>query len=87
MGSSVSVGNCMKRQGPPPLSCPPPDTVFSTADEVAEMLRTTRAAVYARVARGQLAGVTKLGRSLLFDRRVLLEFLRDQQRAPSPRSR
>jgi excisionase family DNA binding protein len=58
-----------------------------TAEEVAELLRTSRAGIYARVARGQLSGVRKLGRSLLFEREVLLESLQDRKRAPSPRSR
>jgi len=60
--------------------------MFYTAHDVADLLRTSRPAVYARVARGQLPGVTRLGRTLLFDRAVLLEFLR-QNRAQSPRSR
>jgi hypothetical protein len=76
----------MKPGGPASLA-PTADRMFNTADEVADMLRTTRAAIYARVARGQLPGVTRVGRSLLFNRRVLIESLQDQRRAPSPRSR
>lgn len=37
-----------------------------TVDEAAELLRTTRKAVYAAAERGQLPGVVKLGRRLLF---------------------
>jgi len=34
-----------------------------TVDETAELLRTTRKAIYALVERGQLAGVRRLGAS------------------------
>lgn len=54
-----------------------------TADEVAAVLRTTRAAIYARAERGQLPGLIRDGRRLLVDRAVLLRWL-DQRRAPSP---
>ena len=57
---------------------------FLTADEVAELLRTTRKAIYAMLERGLLPGVTRIGRRLLFRRDVLLEWLR-QQSAPSPK--
>ena len=53
-----------------------------TADETAEILRTTRAGVYALAARGQLPGVTRIGRRLLVRSAVLVEWL-DQKRAPS----
>lgn len=39
-----------------------------TAGEVAAFLRTTRTAVYALVERGQLPGVVRLGRRVLFRR-------------------
>src|SRR5438552_17586381 len=40
---------------------------FITADEVAALLlRTTRKAVYVMVERGQLPGVTRIGRRILF---------------------
>ena len=55
-----------------------------TADETADLLRTTRAAVYAMAERGQLPGVTRIGRRLLVRRDVLLDWL-DQKRAPSPK--
>jgi excisionase family DNA binding protein len=55
-----------------------------TVEEVAEMLRTTRCAVYALVARDQIAGVTRIGRRVLFRSADLLEWL-DQNRAPSPK--
>ena len=54
-----------------------------TPDEVAALLRTTRKAVYAMIARGFLPGVVRLGRRVLFDRAVLLEWLAER-RALSP---
>jgi excisionase family DNA binding protein len=47
-------------------------------------LRTTRAAIYAMTERGQLPGVTRIGRRLLFRRHELIQWL-DQNRAPSPK--
>jgi excisionase family DNA binding protein len=57
---------------------------FLTGDDVAALLRTTRKAVYVMVERGQLPGVTRIGRRLLFHRDDLLDWLR-QKRAPSPK--
>jgi excisionase family DNA binding protein len=59
-------------------------SILLTADEVATVLRTTRTAVYALVARGQLPGITRIGRRVLFRRDVLIGWL-DQNRAPSPK--
>ena len=56
--------------------------VLLTADETADLLRTTRAAIYAMTERGQLPGATRIGRRLLFRRDTLLDWL-DQKRAPS----
>lgn len=39
-----------------------------TVDEVADLLRTTKKAIYLRAERGQLPGVTRLGKRLLFRR-------------------
>jgi excisionase family DNA binding protein len=55
-----------------------------TGDEVASLLRKTRKAIYAMVERGQLPGVTRIGRRLLFRRTELLDWLR-QKSAPSPK--
>jgi excisionase family DNA binding protein len=57
--------------------------VLLTADEIAELLRTTRKAVYAMAERGQLPGVTWIGRRLLVRRDALVDWL-DERRAPSP---
>jgi excisionase family DNA binding protein len=56
---------------------------FVTADELAEILRTTRISIYAKASRGQLPGVVRIGRRILFSRDALIHFL-DQNRAPSP---
>jgi predicted DNA-binding transcriptional regulator AlpA len=53
-----------------------------TASETADILRTSRAAVYAMAERGQLPGVIRLGRRLLVDSGALVDFL-NQKRAPS----
>ena len=58
--------------------------IFLTADETADVLRTSRKGVYVMVERGQLPGVTRLGRRVLIRRDDLLEWLR-QKRAPSPK--
>lgn len=56
---------------------------FLTVDETAALLRTTRKAVYAMAERGQLPGVTRIGRRLLVRADDLLDFL-DRSRTPSP---
>jgi excisionase family DNA binding protein len=49
--------------------------VFMTIAETAELLRTTPKAVYCMVERGQLAGVTRIGRRVLVNRTALLASL------------
>ena len=53
-----------------------------TPDETADLLRTSRKAVYAMAERGQLPGVTRIGRRLLVRRDALVDWL-DQKRTPS----
>src|SRR4051812_47635069 len=53
-----------------------------TVAETAEILRTTRKAVYAMIERGQLPGVTRLGRRVLIRSEDLLRWL-DHKRTPS----
>ena len=53
-----------------------------TSSEVAEFLRTTRKAVYAMVERGQLPGVIRVGRRVLFEQQALLNWL-GQKSSPS----
>jgi excisionase family DNA binding protein len=57
--------------------------ILLTPDEVAEILRTTRAAVYTMNHRGLLPGATSIGTRILFHADDLLQWL-DQKRASSP---
>ena len=61
-------------------STPP---LLLTPGEAGELLRTSRKAVYSMVERGQLPGVTRVGRRVLIHSRELLDWL-DHNRAPSP---
>jgi excisionase family DNA binding protein len=54
-----------------------------TVDEAADLLRTTRRAIYAMVERRQLPGVIRLRRRVLLRADELVNWL-DQKRAPSP---
>ena len=58
-------------------------TVLITVDEAADLLRTSRRAIYMMLERRQLPGVTRIGRRVLFHSADLLNWL-DQKRAPSP---
>ena len=58
--------------------------ILLTPGEVAELLRTSRKAVYAMAERAQLPGVIRLGRRLLIRRDELVDWL-DRSRAPSPK--
>ena len=53
-----------------------------TVDDAADLLRTTRRAIYAMLERRQLPGVIRVGRRILIRSAELLEWL-DQKRAPS----
>ncbi len=55
---------------------------FLTAEETAELLRTSRKAIYAMAGRGMLPGVTRVGRRVLIRRDDLIGWL-DESRAPS----
>ena len=55
-----------------------------TVDEAAEVLRTTRRAIYAMVERRQLPGVMRIRRRVLLRADDLLDWL-DQKRASSPK--
>lgn len=57
--------------------------MLMTVDEVADLLRTSRPAIYAMVARAQLPGVTRIGKRLLFRREDLIKWL-SQNSTPSP---
>jgi excisionase family DNA binding protein len=60
-----------------------PEPVLLTVDEAAELLRTSRRAIYAMVGRRQLPGVIRIRRRVLFRADDLLHWL-DQKRASSP---
>ena len=60
---------------------PPALHPFLTVVEAANLLRTTRGAIYARISRGQMPGVVHDGCRVLISTADLLESLR---RAPSP---
>jgi excisionase family DNA binding protein len=62
----------------------PAETILLTPSETAELLRTSRKAVYAMAERGQLPGLRRIGRRLLVRRAELLDWL-DHNCAPSPR--
>lgn len=73
----------------PPSS--PPRTAISqrpslprllTIEEVADLLRTSRKAIYTQISRGAFPGVLRLSRRLLIDSAQLLQWL-DQKRAVS----
>jgi excisionase family DNA binding protein len=55
-----------------------------TSGEVAELLRTTRKAVYALVERRQIPGVIRIGRRVLFQQHALVDWL-GQKSSPSER--
>ena len=53
-----------------------------TSSEVADLLRTTRRAVWAMLERGQLPGVIRIGRRVLFREDALIDWL-SQKSTPS----
>ena len=58
--------------------------VLLTVDEAADMVRTTRRAIYAMIARRQLPGVIRIRRRVLVRADDPLHWL-DQKRASSPK--
>jgi excisionase family DNA binding protein len=58
--------------------------ILLTSGEVADLLRTTRKAIYAMVERRQIPGVVRLGRRVLFHERALVDWL-GQKSSPSER--
>jgi len=56
--------------------------VLLTTFEVAELLRTSRKAIYAMIERAQLPGIVRIGRRVLVREDALLDWLR-QKSTPS----
>ena len=56
--------------------------LLATVDETAALLRTTRRAIYSMIERGQLPGVTRIGRRVLIRTHDLLDWL-GQKSTPS----
>ena len=61
---------------------PPTLPILLTVDEAADLLRTTRRAIYAMVARRQLPGVVRVRRRVLLRTDDLLHWL-EQKSTPS----
>ena len=59
--------------------------ILLTPYEVANLLRTSRKAIYAMAERDALPGITRIGRRVLFRSDVLLDWLR--QKSTSSRQR
>ncbi len=57
-----------------------------TPTEVAELLRTTKTAIYARIERGLLPGVVRDGRRVLILRDDVLRYI-DERRTATPGDR
>jgi excisionase family DNA binding protein len=52
--------------------------IYLTPDETADLLRTTRKAIYVMIERRQLTGVTRIGKRVLIHRERLLDWLNQQ---------
>jgi len=59
--------------------------ILLTVDDAAQLLRTTKRAIYAMIQRRQLPGIVRIGRRVLFRTTDLLDWLH-QKSAPSHRS-
>lgn len=54
---------------------PQREPLLLTVEEVASLLRTSTKAIYAMAERGQIAGITRFGRRLLFRRDLLVQWI------------
>lgn len=59
-----------------------PTPILLTPTEVAELLRTSRKAIYTMIERAQLPGVVRIGRRVLVREDALIDWLR-QKSTPS----
>ncbi len=67
---------------PEALTLPP----LMTVEELAVLLQTSKGAVYARHARGGIPGALRLGRTLRFDRRIIVHWLSANSTSAGDRS-
>ena len=80
-GGRTHAGRALSHEDRPHRATLP---VLLTVDEAADLLRTTRRAIYVMIARRQLPGVIRIRRRVLLRADDLLHWL-DQKRAPSPK--
>ena len=66
---SASIGGVRTRND---AELPPP---LLTVQDLALLLTTSSSGVYSRVARGQIPGALRIGRSIRFDPRVIAQWL------------
>jgi excisionase family DNA binding protein len=59
----------------------PGEPLLLTVAEVASLLRTSTKAIYAMAERGQIGGITRIGRRLLFRRDLLVHWLGQKSNA------
>lgn len=59
----------------------PQRPVLMTPNEVAELLRTSRKAIYSMIERNQLPGIVRIGRRVLVREDALLDWLRQKSTA------
>jgi len=78
-GGRTHAGRALSDEDQPHRTTLP---VLLTVDEAAELLRTTRRAIYVMIERRQLPGVIRIRRRVLLRADDLLHWL-DQKRAPS----
>lgn len=60
---------------------------FMTPAEVAQLLRTSRKAIYSMIERQQLPGVTRVGRRVLIRSQDLVDFLDHSRTSSQERTR
>jgi excisionase family DNA binding protein len=76
---TLKLSSCSREVPMPRISQAP---VLLTSVEVAELLRTSRKAIYSMVERGQLPGIVRIGRRVLVREDALLDWL-SQRSTPS----
>jgi excisionase family DNA binding protein len=77
---STAAKNGIRRTHQAPET--PAHPVLLTADDTADLLRTSRTAIYAMVARSQVPGVIRIGRRVLFRRADVMQWLDELSKKP-----